>query len=493
VRIHPEPPPAVELVDIHKHYGPVNANQGITLRFRPGAIHGILGENGAGKSTLMKILAGFTQKTRGRIRIHGVDVDFRAPAAASRLGIGMLYQEPVDFPVLSVLENFMIGQTRGFRLHRKAFRERFESLCARLGFSLSPETPVRQLTPGERQQLEILRLLSMGTHVLILDEPTTGISSFQKETLFKALRTLAREGKAILLVSHKLEDMESLCDRVSVLRHGKVTGEMERPFDPNALLKMMFGSVPSPLKRPEMPAGAPVLILRDVSAPGDRSGLKACSVIIREKEVVALAGLEGSGQGVFLRLAAGLRVPVSGVLRLRDEGMGGKDGIAFQKKGVAFLPTARLEEGLIPGLSLLEHVALKYCRGFRVHWNVARDQAARHIRYFRIKGDPEMPVESLSGGNQQRLMLSFLPDAPALLLLEKPTRGLDFESALWVWDHLFRYREKNTAVVFSSSELEEIFMVADRILVFYEGAVIRDIRAADTDIHELGSAIAGKA
>ncbi len=484
---------AVELEDIHKEYGPVIANRGITLRFLPGRIHGVLGENGAGKSTLMKVLAGFTQRTRGRIRINGSEAHYRTPAEALGLGIGMLYQEPLDFPVLSVLENFMVGQTRGVRLNRERARRQFESLNTRLGFSLSPDTTVRQLTPGERQQLEILRLLSLGAGVLILDEPTTGISSFQKKTLFRAIRALAGEGKTLILVSHKLEDIETLCDWVAVLRQGEVTGEMERPFDTEAILKMMFGSVPTPLRPFETQAGNPLLVFEGVSGRGDRSGLKDCNVVIREKEVVALAGLEGSGQGVFLRLAAGLAMPVSGTIRLRGERVNGKDAVDYQERGVAFFPTARLEEGLIPGLSISEHFALKGTRSFRVRWAEAEQQAQGRIAQFRIKGRPNTPVESLSGGNQQRLLLSFLPETPSLLLLEKPTRGLDLESTLWVWEHLNRYRAKHTGIVFTSSELEEVLMVADRVLVFFDGMVIRDLKTASTNIHELGRAVAGKA
>jgi len=482
----------VELIDIHKTYGPVNANRGITLRFVPGEIHGILGENGAGKSTLMKILSGFTPRSSGRIRIDGNDVAYHTPAEALRLGIGMLYQEPEDFPVLSALENFMIGQTRGFRLNRKAAQKRFEWFSGRLGFSLSPETPVHQFTTGERQQLEILRLLSLGATVLILDEPTTGISRFQKETLFQALEALAGEGKILILVSHKLEDVEALCNRVSVLRQGVVAGEMARPLDTEVLLNWMFGSVPVLPEHKETEPGEPLLSLEKVSARGDRSGLKDCSVVIRRKEVVALAGLEGSGQGVFLRVAAGVKSAASGSIRFRGESMAEKDCIAYQNKGVAFLPASRLEEGLIPGLTLTEHVALKAFRGFRVRWNDAAARTQARIRQFRIKGSPEMPVESLSGGNQQRLMLSFLPEIPSLLLLEKPTRGLDFESALWIWKYLFQYREKDVAIVFSSSELEEILMVSDRILVFFNGSIIQELRTASTDIHALGRAVAGK-
>ncbi|MEW5910369.1 MAG: ATP-binding cassette domain-containing protein, partial [Thermodesulfobacteriota bacterium] len=236
----------IELRDIHKHYGRIRANQGISITFESGKIHGILGENGAGKSTLMKILSGFTQKTSGEILLDESRVEYRNPADAAMRGIGMLYQEPLDFPVMTILENYLMGQSRGIFLREEAERKKMTSIAGHLRFSLSPYASVQSLTPGERQQLEIVRLLSIGIRVLILDEPTTGISSLQKEILFEALRKLAAEGKTVIMVSHKLEDIEALCEQVTVLRQGAVTGEARRPFNPERLLEMVFGSVPKP-------------------------------------------------------------------------------------------------------------------------------------------------------------------------------------------------------------------------------------------------------
>jgi simple sugar transport system ATP-binding protein len=236
----------IELKDIHKHYGTVKANNGVSLTVAPGHIHGILGENGAGKSTLMKILAGFSQKTSGSILIDGKPVNHRNPAQAVELGIGMLYQDPLDFSLLTVLHNFMLGQTNGFSGHNKMFRKKLLQSSESFNFILQPDTPVKILTIGERQQLELLRLLSLGIQVLILDEPTTGISSTQKDILFRALKKLATEGKSVVLVSHKLEDVEVLCDQVTVLRQGQVTGHMDQPFDSRLLLEMMFGTPPLP-------------------------------------------------------------------------------------------------------------------------------------------------------------------------------------------------------------------------------------------------------
>ncbi len=482
----------IELKDIHKHYGPVKANNGISFTVAPGRIHGILGENGAGKSTLMKVLVGFSQKTSGTILLDGKAVNYKNPARAAELGIGMLYQDPLDFPLLTVLENFMLGQTGGFSWPQKAFRRRFAAMARAFNFSLDPDSPLKILTIGERQQLELLRLLALGIRILILDEPTTGISSLQKSTLFAALKKLAAEGKSVILVSHKLEDVQALCDKVTVLRRGKVTGEMDAPFHAGGLLEMMFGTPPEQPERRRQTPGSEVLVMQDVCGSGGRTGLKDCDVVVRQGEIVGLAGLEGSGQGVFLRIAGGLKPAIRGRIQLQGFDMSHCGHHTFQHQGVTFLPADRLEEGLIPGLSITEHFALLAGRkGLVVPWRRARQAAAERIKAFRIKGQPDSAVQDLSGGNQQRLLLSFLPSSPVLLLLENPTRGLDVDSVNWVWQHLQAYCHRQTCIVFSSSELDEILMVADRVLVFFNGRIIMDVEASRTDVQELGRAIAG--
>jgi ABC-type uncharacterized transport system ATPase subunit len=483
----------IELRKIHKYYGPIKANRGVNLTIEPGAIHGILGENGAGKTTLMKILAGYSDKTSGTILVDNSPVNYKTPAQASELGIGMLYQDPLDFSLLSVLDNFMLGQTTGIVNKKKIFRKIFQQTANLFNFSLQPDTVVKRLTIGERQQLEILRLLARGIQVLILDEPTTGISSLQKETLFQALKKLASEGKSVILVSHKLEDVEALCDKITVMRQGAVAGEMKRPFSTNALLAMMFGEPPLPPMRTKTGTGKITLEMNQVSASGGRTGLKNCDVTVCQGEVIGLAGLEGSGQDVFLRIAAGLKQPLKGSIRLQGVKMNGKDYHTYKNRGVAYLPGSRLEEGLISGLNIAEHISLlDKQKGLFVKSVHAFRKAKKNIARFRIKAEPESLVESLSGGNQQRLLLSFLPSDPILLLLGNPTRGLDMESVLWVWQYLHQYCAQKASIVFSSSELDEILMYADRVLVFFNGVVIKDERTDRTDAHELGRAIAGK-
>ena len=484
----------LELRDIHKHYGTVHANRGIHMRVASGTIHGILGENGAGKSTLMKVLSGYAARTSGDIFLDGRAVDTTTPAQANRLGIGMLYQDPLDFPSLTVLDNFSLGRpNRGGGLNRRALAEELTRLCRDFDFDLEPERSLEQLTVGERQQLELLRLLSLEVKLLILDEPTTGISTPQKEKLFGALRRLAAAGMTLLLVSHKLEDIESLCHAVTVLRQGRVSGEMTAPFQLDELVNLMFGTIPAPPPRGAVASGEPVLLLHEATARGDRAGLGNCTVSVRRGQMVGLAGLEGSGQGVFLRLAAGLAKPVRGSLTVLGTQLKPGDHHGFRDAGVVFVPTARLDEGLVGSLTIAEHCALTEPHpSFRIDWQGAANTAAQRIARFRIQGSADTPAALLSGGNQQRLLLSLMPARPRLLLLEQPTRGLDLEPARWIWAQLRALCADAATIVFSSAELDEIMAFADRVLVFYNGSLVRDLDTRDSDLDDLARAIAGK-
>ncbi len=482
----------VQLQNIHKHFGTVRANRGITMDIVPGEIHGLLGENGAGKSTLMKTLAGFFRPTRGRILIDGHTAGFDTPLDAAARGIGMLYQEPLDFTAMTVLENFVLGR-HGTRRARKADADHLLDISRRIGFELDPGAAVATLTVGERQQLEIVRLLAMGIRLLILDEPTTGISTSQKKRLFNALRQLVGEGNSVILVSHKLEDVESLCDAVTVLRRGEVSGRMTGPFDTDVLLARMFGSPPEAPAAYRNPPGPVVLELEGVSARGGRCGLADCRADIHGGEIVGLAGLEGSGQGVFLRAIAGLQPLKSGRITFAGKTMRAHDYHRFYHDGGVFVPSDRLAEGLMPSLSMTAHFALLQSSRLLVNWKRAAEAARHAIDRFRIRGVPEQRVDALSGGNQQRLMMGLLPDRPQLMLLENPTRGLDVESANWMWGYLQHYCEQGAAVIFSSSELDEILMVSSRVLVFFNGAITMDAPTDTIGMDKLGSAIAGKA
>lgn len=484
----------IELRGIKKYFGDVRANDGISLTVEPGTIHGLLGENGAGKTTLMKILSGFLTSDGGQIILDGQEVQMGSPAEAIRRGIGMLHQDPLDFLPLSVLDNFLLGRPGRLRQHRAGVKQELRQLGDRFDFHLDPDVPASALTVGERQQLEILRLLSLGVEVLILDEPTTGISAPQKVKLFASLRRLAHEeGKSVIFVSHKLEEVDALCDRGTVLRHGKVTGEVEMPCSAERLVQLMFGQSLPPSVKEAVPLGDPVLELRGVTVHGQRVRVSDVNLQVRAGEVIGLAGLEGSGQRPVLHACVGLIPPAVGQVLIAGRDMTRRPYRAFLDAGVAYLPAGRLEEGLIPGLSLTEHFLL--ARGhnsFFINWPAARDYAASRIGAFNIVGGPDSPVESLSGGNQQRALLALLPPSLRLLVLEHPTRGLDVESAMWVWNRLLERRRQGTAILFTSADLDEILERSDRILVFFGGQVSTPLDASQTTVEQLGYLVGGK-
>jgi ABC-type uncharacterized transport system ATPase subunit len=483
----------VELRDIRKYFGPVQANDGISLTIEAGTIQGLLGENGAGKSTLMKVLSGFIAPDSGEILIDGQPVEFASPAEAIGHGIGMLYQDPLDVPSMTVLDNFLLGREGGLFPNYTLARRELANLGQRFDFHLDLDARVSELTVGERQQIEILRLLWLGAEVLIFDEPTTGISAPQKVKLFAALRALAEQGKTIIFVSHKLAEVEELCHKVTVLRHGKVTGEKTVPCSIEELVRLMFGQVIVASGRREVVLGEPVLELENVTFDEPRLHIAGVSLLVRTGEIVGLAGLEGSGQQAFLQTCAGLLQPTAGTIRIGRRDLTGSPYRRFLDSGVAYMPASRLEEGLIAGLDLAEHFVLAGEQtGFFIDWDKALANAQKHIKEFSIVGYPKTFVEDLSGGNQQRALLALLPPNLKLLLMEHPTRGLDVESALWVWGRLLERCQEGTAILFTSSDLDEIMDYSDRILVFFGGEVLKVLDAKQTSVEHLGELIGGK-
>jgi general nucleoside transport system ATP-binding protein len=484
----------IGFTQINKHFGAVHANADITLEIQSGKIYGILGENGAGKSTLMKILSGFIQPDSGEILLDGNTVSIDSPADAIQHGIGMLHQDPLDFPPMQLIDNFILGQQGGLILSHKGVIKEFQDLQEQFGFSLDPEAYVDTLTVGERQQLEILRLLWLGARVLILDEPTTGISIQQKEKLFAALKVLAKQNKTIIFVSHKLEDVEALCDQVAILRKGYLVGEAAAPYDIAQLVEMMFGKQ-IVLKSFEPLGQADVVFqLDELCIEQYPLTIENVNFRLHAGEVIGLAGMEGSGQDVLLRACAGLLRPVSGRVIVNGKDLTGRNFHDFMRSGVAFIPASRLEEGLVPGLSLAEHFTLVTDQKKKVFIDRAyfRNKSEQMIEDYHIIGRPETPVESLSGGNQQRAALSLLKDSLSVILLEHPTRGLDIESTIYMWDKLKERCKQGTSIFFISGDLDEIMRYSDRILVFFSGRVSKPLDSAAIDLDQLGQLIGGK-
>ncbi|MCY3864173.1 MAG: ATP-binding cassette domain-containing protein [Chloroflexi bacterium] len=494
----------IELRNIHKRFGAIHANNDINVRFSHGSIVGILGENGAGKSTLMKILSGFQPADHGDILIDERRIDYTGPTAAIANGIGMLQQDPLDVGAFTVLENFIYGGAKGLTLKRARAEAQLSELTARFGFELDPHQPIDNLLIAQRQQLEIIRLLALGVETLILDEPTTGISAEQKDILFDALRQLARdEGMIILLVSHKLEDVIDLCDEVVVLRGGLMVGEMDMPASDKRLtsalvaetkgqlVTMMFGEELEAQSRPHYEIGAPVFIADKLIVQDLRLDMQPISLTAHAGEVIGLAGLGGSGQELFMRACARLQRVNSGALHFDGDNITGASYRQLFRRGCVFGAAGRLEEGLIAGLTLIEHTALVADDKLQIDWKSVTERADRRIDHYRIKGRAADAIEQLSGGNQQRLLIGLLPDEPKMLILEQPTRGLDVDSARWIWTQLLERCGRGAAIIFNSSDLEELVTYSDRIFVFYAGRVHEVADVAATSIDELGHLIGG--
>jgi simple sugar transport system ATP-binding protein len=483
----------VELQTISKRFGAVQANDQVSLTVEAGSIHGLLGENGAGKSTLVKVLSGFITRDSGVILLNGRSQEIKTPADAIRKGIGMLHQDPLDFPPLTVLHNFLAGKPGGLLIDRRQAAKEFSQLASEFNFNLRVSEQVGNLTVGERQQLEILRLLSLGINTLILDEPTTGISASQKSALFAAARRLADQGKSIIFVSHKLEDVDVLCDRVTVLRQGKVVGDLEIPCPDEKLVGLMFGKELAAPVKPQTRQAELALKLENVTLTTDRLSIPIGNLEVGKGEVIGLAGLEGSGQQLMLQFCAGLLKATAGRIYLDGVDMTEKPYQHYLTAGAGYSPADRLKEGLIRGLSIHEHVAIRTPpRGWFVDWKGTLQKTLHAIALFKIRGKPQTKVERLSGGNQQRTQLALLPTPLNLLLMEHPTRGLDIESVLWVWQQLIARCEGGTAILFTSSDLDEIMQYSDRVIVFSGGEVSAPIDVTNLTAERLGQMIGGK-
>jgi general nucleoside transport system ATP-binding protein len=482
----------VELDDICKRFGRVQANDRVSLTVAAGSIHGLLGENGAGKSTLVNILSGFMTRDRGSLRLDGREVAITTPADAIAMGIGMLHQDPLDFPPLSVLDNFMVGKRGGLFADRRRIIREFRQLAAQFNFALDIRQKVGDLTVGERQQVEILRLLSLGVNTLILDEPTTGISASQKEALFAAARQLASQGKSVIFVSHKLDDVNELCDRVTVMRQGQVVGDLPIPASDAQMIDLIFGKeLAPPFKYATRQPGV-ALELDNITLNSDRLTIKIPNLTVHCGEVIGLAGLEGSGQNLLLQLCAGLCHSPTGCLQVNGIDLTDQPYQNYLNAGIGYCPADRLREGLVNGLTIHEHVALKTPpKSWFVDWPGTLKQTQAAIAHFNIRGQPDTKVERLSGGNQQRTQLALLPVPLNLLLMEHPTRGLDIGSTLWVWEQLIARCEGGTTILFMSSDLDEIMQYADRVIVFSGGGLSEPIEAKTLTVDRLGQMIGG--
>lgn len=496
---------AVAMRRITKEFPGVRANDGIDFSVVGGEIHGLLGENGAGKSVLMSILYGLYQPDSGEIEVGGSPIRIRNPAVAIRLGIGMVHQHFMLIPNMTVAENVVLGfEPGGPLLRRQEIEQRVAQLAAEARLQVSPGAAVEQLSVGARQRVEILKVLYRRAQILILDEPTAVLNPQETEELFVTMRALRTQGKTIIFIAHKLREVMAICDRMTVLRKGRLVGTVEAGNTSEAeLTEMMVGAKVVPASRAEAAKiGEVVLRVTDLTVDGARGervidGLK---LELRAGELLGIAGVEGNGQAELVEVLTGLRRPSAGQLFLNGTDIAGISPRAALDHGIRCIPEDRHKLAIVPDFSVQENLILgdHYRPPFKgpCSWlreQVIREFADRQIAEFQIQTPSrETPIRSLSGGNQQRLVVARVYGqgrVPALVVAAQPTRGLDVQAIRYVQDKLLQLSDRGAAVLLISADLDEVIAISDRILVIYRGRLSET--SGSPSRHELGLLMTG--
>ncbi len=490
----------LELTGISKQYPAVKANDDITLRVKAGEIHAVLGENGAGKSTLMKIIYGAVRPDTGEMRWNGELVQVASPAQARALGISMVYQHFSLFDTLTAAENVWLGL--GKTLTLPVVTDRITEVASNYGLDVDPLRPVHTLSVGERQRVEIVRALLTGPKLLILDEPTSVLTPQAVEKLFVTLRQLAADGCSILYISHKLDEIRALCHHCTVLRGGKVTGEVDPTKETNASLsRLMIGSEPPQLRHVQAKVGALALELKQLSLPKLSpfgTDLKDISLQVRAGEIVGVAGVSGNGQQEFMAALSGedpRAAPQSIYLFGTDISHAGP--VTRRKRGLYFVPEERLGRGAVPTLSLAQNTLLTRTEavgssGWIRTGDVARLAEDLILRFNVKAGGPGAAAKSLSGGNLQKFIVGREIDAkPKLLIVSQPTWGVDVGAAAQIRGELLKLRDEGCALLVVSEELDELFEISDRLVVIARGRVSPSVPTSQATIEMIGEWMSG--
>jgi simple sugar transport system ATP-binding protein len=495
---------------ISKRFGPVVANDRISLDLWSGEIHAVLGENGAGKTTLMNVLAGMYQPDSGTIRIAGEEVQITSPADALQRGIGTVYQHFTLVPNLSILENVVLGEG-GVLVDLSAAEGRVSSLLADFGLDVSPHTEIRHLALGQRQRVEIIKVLFRGSRVLLLDEPTSVLTPGEVTSLLDLLRRLRDQGIAVVLITHKLGEALAISDRVTILRGGRNAGDLgpdvmsgaSRESVRQRIVEQMFGgSQPAETRLTNrQQRGGAVLSLGNISTLGDRGvpALHDLSLELQGGEVFGIAGVDGNGQKELGEVIAGQRAVTSGQVLFDGVDITNRGVGAATRLGIGYVTDDRLHEGSVAGSSITDNVALKsigrkpFSNGFWLNRRAMDEHARRLIAKFDVKAPgPDTAIGMLSGGNIQKLLLAReLTLDPKLLVCNKPTTGLDLRTARFVLQSLRRQADAGKVVVLISSELDELMEISDRIGVMYNGQLVADMPRIEADPEALGDLMLG--
>jgi ABC-type uncharacterized transport system ATPase subunit len=495
---------AVHMTSITKRFGSVVANDDVSFEARFGEVHALLGENGAGKSTLMSILAGLYRPDSGTVSLNGQPVSLHSPRDAIEHGVGMVYQHFMLVPSLTVAENAMLGQTgRGLKLDTAAVEADLARLSKQYHLNVDPRARIWQLSVGEQQRVEILRLLYKGARILVFDEPTAVLTPQESHELIRTLRHMAAESFSIIFISHKLDEVLAVADRITVLRKGRVVETLEaRNTDRRSLARLMVGrEVLTKLDRPPSNPGDKVLEVRDLHAQGDRGlpALQGVDLQVCAGEILGVAGVAGNGQRELAEVLTGLRKPASGDVLICGKGMAGCTPREVVEAGVAHIPEDRLGTGLISNLNITDNAILKdYRRPPMARGPVLDNQAAAEFTDRLIMGysitAPGRTARTglLSGGNQQKLLLAReLSGEPSLIVAVHPTRGVDIGATEAIHRLLLDQRTRGAAILLISEDLDELLALSDRIAVLYEGRIMGTVSADGADVEQIGLMMAG--
>ena len=499
---------AFELRGITKRYPGVVANQGVELVVRSGEVHAIVGENGAGKSTLMKILYGMVHPDEGTVAVNGQLRRFRSPKDAIAAGIGMVHQHFKLADNFTVLENVVLGSepTKGPSLDFSAARHRIKKIAETYGLAVNPDVRVEHLSVGERQRVEILKVLYRGARIVILDEPTAVLVPQEVEDLFSSIRDLTREGETVVFISHKLEEVLEIADRITVMRAGRTVGTVNADeVDAEQLAVMMIGSeLPSPETRESTVTDQLVLRVRDLSATNEdgRHILEGISFDIRRGEIVGIAGVEGNGQGALVDALLGITdLTLTGIMELGGDRCEDWTARRRREAGVGLIPEDRQRQGLLMIAPLWENAALghqtrpPYARGPWIDRGGARGRTRQIITEYGVKTpNTDVPASALSGGNQQKLVVGReILAEPLVLIAAQPTRGVDIGAQATVWEELKRARAAGMGILLLSADLDELIGLSDTLYVIYEGRFVAKLDPSQVTPELLGGYMTGSA